>query len=191
MSQIETQELALFRSVHDALKFACNFKHGQIKATGLAVLMGGAKPVGRGLSGLDGAAQAGMVLAEVAALEPKVRGQIIIARYTVREIQCPCQRLCCRGFRESIDWLAAISLIAESARTDVLQGTIVDFFSRHAIVRRHFGDKRSFKEISDISGIPKDTVSQHSAKVVPWLKSEEKRALYAIEGRLKTSQIIE
>lgn len=189
--QIETQELALFRSVHDALKFACNFKHGQIKATGLAVLMGGAKPVGRGLSGLDGAAQAGMVLAEVAALEPKVRGQIIIARYTVREIACPCENLCCRGFRENIDWLLAISSIAETARTEVLQGTTINFFSRHAIVRRHFGQKQHFKEIADRSGTTPDTVSQHSAKIAPWLKSEEKRALYAIEGKLKSLQIIE
>jgi hypothetical protein len=84
--QVEMQELALFRSTNAALSFAFNFTHGQYKSSAMATMMGGPKPVGRGLGGLDGAGQSGMIRAEIDALEPRIRGQILVARFAVRAV---------------------------------------------------------------------------------------------------------
>lgn len=197
--QIETQELALFRSVHDALKFACNYRHGQLKAPGMATLyqtppgLGNdpPKPPSRGLGGLDGAAQAGIIGAEIKALEPKIRGQIIIARFTVKAIVCDCQNLCCSGFRPNVAWFKAISEIAELARTEALAGTVVNFHLRHLMVRKYFGVHVSFLGAAKTAGVDRDTASAHGSKVVTWLKDHERKAIFAIEGRLKQAGIVE
>ena len=70
---------AVFRSARGALMFAFNFTHGTLKKSALAGMMG-ASPNGRGLGGLDGAAQAGMIKAEVDHL-PELHQAILIARW--------------------------------------------------------------------------------------------------------------
>jgi hypothetical protein len=57
---------ALFHSEVGALKFALNYQHGGMKRPSMTVMMGGgAGKKGRGLGGLDGAAQAGMISLEL------------------------------------------------------------------------------------------------------------------------------
>jgi len=189
--QVETQEEALFRSTGAALAFALNFSHGQCKSSAMASLMGGPKPVGRGLGGLDGSAQAGMIRAEINALSPKIRGQILVARFAVRALPCDCKRTCCSGFQASVEWLQAIADIAETVRSEALAGTVVNFLLRHSVVRRYFGDKQSLVDIAAATGVDRDTASAHAGKVIGYLKEQEQRARYDIEGRLKAAGIVE
>lgn len=189
--QVETHELALFRSTNAALSFAFNFTHGQCKSSAMATMMGGAKPTGRGLGGLDGAGTSGMIRAKTDALEPRIRGQILVARFAVRALPCDCKRACCSGFRANEEWLKAIAEIAEIVRIEALAGTVVNFMLRHIVVRRYFGDKRSLVDIAAVTGVARDTASSHAQRVIAYLKGEERQARYAIEGRLKAAGIVD
>lgn len=189
--QVETQELALFHSVGSALAFAFNFTHGQYKSSAMATMMGGAKPTGRGLGGLDGAAQSGMILAEIDALEPRIRGQILIARFAVRSLPCGCRHVCCSGFRSNSEWLLAIAEISEMVRTEALAGYSVNFLLRQTLVRRYFGVHCSLINAAAAAGVDRDTASTHASRVICYLKAEERQARYEIEGRLKAAGIVE
>ena len=103
----DNTEDPLFRSAHAALMFALNFRHGSIKMSGLARAMGGGR-TGRGLGGLDGAAQAGMIRAEVERLTP-VRRSLLVGRHAPQQVPCQCRQACCRGWVEGEDWREAVN----------------------------------------------------------------------------------
>ena len=189
--QVETQELALFRSTNAALSFAFNFTHGQYKSSAMATMMGGPKPTGRGLGGLDGAGTSGMIRAEIEALDPRIRGQILIARFAVRAVPCDCRHSCCSGFRPNTEWLLAIAEISELVRTGALAGCSVNFQLRHTLVRRYFGVHCSLIDAAAAAGVDRDTASAHASRVIGYLKAQEQRARYDIEGRLKAAGIVE
>jgi hypothetical protein len=181
----------MFRTINGALAFAFNFKHGQLKPSALATMMASSKTSARGLGGLDGAAQAGLIRSDVAALDPKIRGHILVARFCVRALPCSCRRDCCSGWRSNAEWLLAIADIANVVRQAALAGTVVNFTLRYAIVRRYFGVKQSLADAARASGVERHTASAHANKVIAYLKQEERQARYAIEARLKEANVVE
>jgi hypothetical protein len=185
------QEPALFRSTNAALAFAFNFTHGQCKSSAMAIMMGGPKPSGRGLGGLDGAGTSGMIRAEIDALEPRIRGQILVARFAVREVPCDCGHACCSGFRPNAEWLLATTEISELVRTEALAGYSVNIQLRHILVRRYFGVRCNLADAAKATGVHRDTASAHASRVIGYLKAQEQRARYDIEGRLKAAGIVE
>ncbi len=189
--QVETQELALFRSTNAALSFAFNFTHGQFKPSSMATMMGSPKPTGRGLGGLDGAGTSGMIRAEIDALAPRIRGQILTARFAIRALPCDCGHACCSRVRPNAEWLLAIAEISELVRNEALAGCSVNFKLRHTLVRRYFGEHCSLIDAAIASGVERHTASCHANKVISYLKAEERQARYAIEGRLKAAAIVE
>ena len=190
--QVETQELALFRSTNAALSFAFNFTHGQYKSSAMATMMGGPpSPQDAAWAGLDGAAQSGMIRAEIDALEPRIRGQILVARFAVRAVPCDCRHACCSGLRPNAEWLLAIAEISELVRTEALAGCSVNFQLRHTLVRRYFGVHCSLIDAAAAAGVDRDTASAHASRVIGYLKAQEQRARYDIEGRLKAAGIVE
>jgi hypothetical protein len=90
-----------FHSIKGALAFAFNFSHGSVKKPFLASLAGASKP-GRGLSGLDGAGQAGLIRAAVHELKPAVREQIIIGRFAPRQASLHLPARVLRGLRPQL-----------------------------------------------------------------------------------------
>lgn len=104
----------LFDSTHSALVFAFNYSLQQSPRTPMTSLMRTAPMgTGKGLSGLDGAAQAGMVLAEVCRL-PDDQHNVIVARYGYVLHECPC----CAQDAPSDDWRTAISELANNIEVD-------------------------------------------------------------------------
>lgn len=80
----------LFKSTHDALVFAFSYAGQQSPKTPMTSLMRTAQiGSGKGLSGLDGAAQAGFILAEVCRL-PDDQHNVIVARYDRVTHECKC-----------------------------------------------------------------------------------------------------
>lgn len=80
----------LFKSTHDALVFAFNYAGQQSPKTPMTSLF--KTPgigSGKGLSGLDGAAQAGFILAEVCRL-PDEQHNVVVARYDRVTHECKC-----------------------------------------------------------------------------------------------------
>lgn len=80
----------VFKSAHEALTFAFRFAGQQSPKTPMSVMMQTSHlGSGRGLSGLDGAGQAGMVLAALKHLKDDER-HVLIARYGDVRRPCPC-----------------------------------------------------------------------------------------------------
>jgi hypothetical protein len=189
--QVETREPALFRSTNAALAFAFNYRHGQYTSSAMGTLMGGPKPTGRGLGGLDGSAQAGMIKAEIDTMTPRIRGQILVARFAVHALPCDCRRACCSGWHPNAEWLRAIDEIADVVRTEALAGCSVNYTLRHAMVQRYFGVSQSLAKVALAADVNRDTASTHARRVIAYLRPEERYARYAIEGRLKAGGIVE
>lgn len=179
----------LFRAAHGALMFAFNFAHGGLEKSTLAKLLPPGKP-GRGLSGLDGAAQAGMIKAEVTSLDEDYR-TVIAARFAPVNSPCSCKALCCSGRRENPEWRAAVHWLAEYALIEGLTGTISHLRIRRALVTKYFGVRISLVAIAQECGVNRDTVSANNMRLVERLKKLEHQALEAIDDRLVIAGIIE
>jgi hypothetical protein len=193
----------LFPSPHAALKFAFNFTHGTLKRPSINVLAGkGGGPIGRGLVGLDGAAQAGMVRAELEALAAPdhegrarpalalVRRNIITARFAPESEPCSCRSPCCRGVRDAGEWRAAIVLLVEFVLLEGLGGTKSHYRLRQAVVHRYFGRHESLIAIAETCHVNRDTASELNKRVVERFRSEERQAMDEITTRLRRSGIV-
>lgn len=178
----------VFTSAHAALKFAMNFSHGTLKKSFLAQAQGGGA-AGRGLGGLDGAAQAGMIEAELGCLST-VRRNIIVGRFSPPTAPCACKRPCCRGVREHTPWGQAVDYLTEYVLAAGLTGTISHYRLRRALVMRFFGVRPSFIEIAQACGVHRTTASDYNKAVAEHFKAEERVGFYEIEGRLKKAGIV-
>jgi hypothetical protein len=183
------QEDPPFDSVAVALRFALNFRHGNVKEPLLSRLLKQTHR-GRGLGGLDGAAQAGLILAELGKLPPE-RRLVLEARYSDPSEPCRCGSPCCVGYRESREWTEAVYELAEYVLHNTGGIRISHVKLRRASVKRYFGVKSSFREISAQCGVKPDTASSHNNKIVQCLSQVEKIARYEIEDRLKTAGVID
>lgn len=179
----------VFTSAHGALKFATNYVHGQLKRSALARARDGEGDEGRGLGGLDGAAQAGMICAELMWLSPVWRN-VLIARFTVPSMPCTCGAQCCRLYRENPDWSAAVDQLTEFVLHAGLTGTISHHRMRRALVTRYFGRKGSFVEIAQSCGVHRTTASEYNKAVVECFRDIERWAFEALELRLQEAGIV-
>lgn len=142
----ETVEIVgpLFESAHDALRFAFLFSGQQYPMTIMGKMMRGIIGSGRGLSGLDGAAQAGMILGMLSELSP-VHQAAITARY-VDDAD--------RRFMQSVNKLAMEPAVAPSGVSHRLE--------RQALVARYFGQSVNLGEVAEKIGAHRNTVGQHN-----------------------------
>jgi hypothetical protein len=179
---------ALFASAHGALKFAMNYVHGTLKK-GFLATAAGVSSGGRGLGGLDGAAQAGMIQAHVLNLAPHRRA-LIYGRFMAPSSPCECKSQCCRGYRESPDWKLSVEQLTEYVLKQGLTGTISHYRLRRSLIVRYFGVRASFVEIADQCGVHRTTASQYNKAMVEHLKAEEHQAFQQIEEILRDAGIV-
>jgi hypothetical protein len=187
MGAIEYVE-PVFSSAHAALKFATNFSHGTLKKNFMAKLLGGGA-TGRGLAGLDGAAQAGMILARLWQLD-RDGAQTLIARFTVPSVPCECRSPCCGGDRENKAWAEAINHLTQRVLELGLTGTVSHYRLRRALVKRYFGIRPSLVEIAKACGVNRDTASDYNRKVDEYLKRIDAAAFAQLELRLRSAGVI-
>ncbi len=178
----------LFKSARGALLFAFNFTHGTVKKAALVTLMGGGS-TGRGLGGLDGAAQAGMIKAEVHQLG-QVRRRIIECRFAPPSQPCPCRRPCCSGEVVNLEWAESMSWLTEHILRQALTGTVSNYRLRRAILCRYFGQELSMTTVASQCGVKRDTASEHNKRVVTYLNEEERQANFEIEAKLYQAGVI-
>lgn len=179
----------LFKTHTGALLFALNYSHGGMKAPSLTVLMGGSRK-GRGLGGLDGAAQAGMIQLELKQLS-ELRRALLVGRYAVPSSPCACRAPCCRGYRDNADWSAAIEWLTQYVLVQGLTGTLSHYRLRRTLVTRHFGTGESYMQIAAQCGVHRTTASEYYRKIHEHLKKEERLARFEIEGILKQVGVVE
>jgi hypothetical protein len=175
-----------FRSVNHALAFAFNFTHGTLKRSGLAKMMGGPSAgTGKGLAGLDGAAQAGMVKQAMESMPPVYR-HTLVARFAPMAMACSCKQPCCRGYRESAEWAGAVDWLANHVLEIGLTGNVKHYKFRRSVVGRYFGAKISFITIAGECGVNRDTASALNAKVVDYFRGRRDEAKPGVEWRART-----
>lgn len=169
MGQSATAELLepLFESAHGALVFAFNFSGQCYDRPMMNRLASPAIGSGKGLVGLDGAAQAGMIRAEVQAMG-KLAEAILIARIAPRSMPCHCRQACCSGKKPNKEWTDAISFLADHVRTTALAGCTANGMLRREYVVRYFSrkDERvSLEVLAERHDVARNTVSAHASKV--------------------------
>lgn len=131
--------MALFRSTHDALRFAYNFD-----GTNCTTAMLGIPPQGngKGLGGLDGAAEVGNIKRIVESLGDQVKAWAE-ATYLPNRIPCHCGRVCCQGWSESIRWRNAVKEMAKLAFG----------VGKLEITKQFFSEKAYRKPVAEIAKI--------------------------------------
>jgi len=192
-------ENMLFQNAHGALTFAFNFSGQAYDRPMMNRLASPAIGSGKGLVGLDGAAQAGMIRAEVKAMG-RLAEAILIARIAPRMTPCGCRSACCSGFKPNKEWTDAIAYLGDHVRTTVYAGCVINGLMRREYLVRYFtkkDERTSLEALAEKYDIARNTVSAHNSKVATWLGGVparkdkpaqlgmEQAAFDAIEDRLR------
>lgn len=208
MGQSATAEMnlsePLFDTAHGALVFALSFSSQAYDRPMMNRIAAPAIGSGKGLVGLDGAAQAGFIRAEVRALG-KLGEAILFARIAPRTMPCHCRSACCSGLKPNREWTDAIAYLADHVRTTALAGCTANGVLRREYVVRYFTRKEermSLEALAEKHSIARNTVAAHAAKVTALLGGErtrkgaagvpglEQMALDAIEDRLRSAGMV-
>lgn len=178
----------LFESAHGALVFAFNYAPDFYDRPLMNKMADPPHRSGKGLVGLDGAAQAGFILAELRSLGT-IPEAVLTARTAPKTMPCTCRRLCCSGKSTTPVYTEAIRTLTQAA-LDPLSGCVSHYRLRSVIVQRFFGESKSLGEIAELCGVNRDTASDHSAKVTKYLKTIEASAWARFDGRLSEIGIV-
>lgn len=174
VSAVETKAVPLFASAHAALTFALNYSMQQYdrplinKVASGALATGATLGGGKGLSGLDGAGQAGMIRAELARLSP-IDQAVLVAHAAPAQIPCNCGIACCSGWRVNPEWQDAMSVLTSAAASGALSGCVSNGRLRSALIQRLFGAKVTLTELAERFEVDDKTASAHQAKLKRWL----------------------
>jgi len=186
---MEATHEGIFKSAQEAVLFACHYSAQQYAMSPMAkLLQRGGSGSGRGLVGLDGAAQSGMVMAELGRME-HLRMLAVIARSAPRREQCSCMSACCSGWKVSPMFQDAVSQLS-SACVDALEILPPVHRFRVAVIMRHFGEKLSVTDVSDNLGIPARTAGRHASAIAAYLKALEKSAWADLYDQLSESGML-
>lgn len=179
-------EDVLFRSVETALYFAFSEQYIDLPQSPVSRMASKPSRAGNGLGGLDGYAQAGMILSSMGDL-CELHRHILTARFSP-PIRGDCPH-CSGGVIHNKRWLTAIDAIADFVGQEV-QSSKTHKRLREGIVRRHFGDKVRLIEIAKACGIHANTASNHGNKILSILKTQEKQARFEIRAVLESSGVV-
>lgn len=181
---------APFRSASEALRFALTFALGaKPNRDAVNQLAAPTKSTGRGLGGMDGAAQAGMVL-----LELKYCGDfssnLLIAKVAPRKIPCSCKAVCCSGFTPNWDWSYAFGYVVDRTfiemqkKTEGFRGMVNNHYLRSHLVMKYLGSTSSVKDIAREADVSEQTAHSHRKMIYSILHAAESEAWKEIEQRL-------
>uniref|UniRef100_UPI003BA1764B hypothetical protein n=1 Tax=Agrobacterium tumefaciens TaxID=358 RepID=UPI003BA1764B len=154
-----------FSSAHAALTFAFNYSAQAVERPMMARMADKGGGSGKGLGGLDGAGQAGMILSKVKSLS-RLHQAIFRARFGERVAKCPC----CGSPADDLEWLSAIRVISDHAVAAALSSHLTSRLLRDAIVARYFGKKVLLHEVAERVGVSSSTASNHNSKIIRWLR---------------------
>ncbi|MGO4304209.1 DNA-binding protein [Cupriavidus sp. RAF12] len=171
---IETE--ILFTSADSALRFAFSYSTQQYSPTPMARAMrGGNVGTGKGLVGVDGAGQAGMVRCELKDFSD-LHLALLVAQFAPSELPCDCTRACCSGNRPNVEWADAISYLTDHT-THLFAGALSHYRLRRTLIERHFGAHRdthgkklTLERLAEQCEIHRQTVSTHHQKLMTYLR---------------------
>ncbi|MDH2052866.1 hypothetical protein [Achromobacter marplatensis] len=171
---VVAKAVPLFSSAHAALTFALSYSMQQYdrpfmnKVASGELTAGMAPDSGKGLSGLDGAGQAGMIRAELARLKP-IEQAVLVAHAAPSQIPCACGVACCSGWKTNPEWQDAMSVLTAAAASGALPGCVSNGRLRSSLIQRLFGAKLTLAELAERYDVDDKTASAHHAKLKRWL----------------------
>lgn len=189
---------ALFRSAHAALVYALNYSMQQYDRPLMNKAMSG-KPEGegKGLSGVDGAGQAGMIRAELARLAP-LHQAVLVASIAPQQVPCECRAACCGGWKTNPEWSDAVSELTTVAAAAALAGCVSNGRLRSGLIQRLLGAKATLADLAARHDVDEKTAGAHSAKLKRWLfgggggaPGLHQQASRILSDRLQASALIE
>ncbi|MCX5545863.1 DNA-binding protein [Paraburkholderia sp. CNPSo 3076] len=165
-------EQKLFRTPQDALIFAFNYSMQRVDRPLADRIASPAARAGKGLSGDDGAAQAGMIRRELEQLSGLERA-VLVARFGPRSWPCACGRPCCSGYEPNPEYQAAISLLTQSVMS-VLAGRLVHYQLRRGLVEKAAGMKVGIKALALKCEVSEKTAEAHWQIIKLWFQGRAK-----------------
>ncbi|MEX3691868.1 hypothetical protein AB3X91_09000 [Paraburkholderia sp. BR14263] len=180
----ETVE-TLFRTPQDALIFAFNYSMQRADRSLVDRLAAPSPRTGKGLSGNDGAGQAGMIRRELEQLSDIERA-VLVARFAPRAWPCACGRACCSGYTPNPEYLEAVSLLTQAAMS-VLAGRIVHYQLRRALVEKAVGAKVEIKTLALKCDVSEKTAEAHWQIIKRWLQGRAKPKKVKPSKRTRTA----
>lgn len=178
----------LFLSTHNALLFAHNYNHCQTAPTLLAKLCSKHLRKGKGLAGLDGAAQAGLILGGIRDIGA-AEAAVMMGRYAPHSRPCDCRSSCCSGTIVNTDWSDANAYLASMVAHE-MDGRKQLVMLWQSLIAKHFGFRWRIKELAEWAGVDRDTVADHQSIIRPWLERLEDRAFRAVDRRLHMGGLV-
>ncbi len=175
-------EEGLFRSAQDALRFAFNYSGQQSPMTPMTRLLAG-PGIGKGLGmvGLDGAAQAGIILARLDKLTAQQRNVLTVSFGDVR-MECPC----CGQLAPSDEWRDAIDALSHCAELEGVPRPVRYAAIEKAICRRKWDAKRLSQEY----GISLSTLHRQVRALKDRLGRVESQALNALADSFRDTGLL-
>jgi hypothetical protein len=161
----QNYEAPLFSSAHAALTFAYNHSGQVYDRPAMARAAQRNTSSGKGLGGVAGAAQAGMILRAVQDL-PRLHQAILRARFGGRGAKCPH----CNADADDSDWLAAVREISDAAVASAMSSHLTNRKLRDGIIARYFGKKVLLSAAARAAEVSDATASQHNGMIIGWLR---------------------
>lgn len=166
----------LFTSADSALRFAFSYSMQQYSPTPMARAMrGGNVGTGKGLVGVDGAGQAGMVRSELKEFSD-LHLATLIAQFAPAELPCDCTAPCCSGKRVNREWADAITYLTEHTAY-LFAGSMSHYRLRRGLIERHFGAQRdahgkklTLERLAEQCEIHRQTASTHHQKLMAYFR---------------------
>jgi hypothetical protein len=200
MIDVTTTTDPIFESAHSAALFAHRFSTEQYGRSAMSRMMTGPTGTGKGLAGIDGAGQAGMIRRLVQGLGP-LHEAIIVARFSPREMDCACGSACCSGKFNNLEWAAAVRKIGEFSIT-ATPCAVSNLRLRCGVVAKHFGIPLNIGELADQCEVHRNTASKHASLILAWLRGkpakgqhpavtgEEAKALMGLHDVLQAARLV-
>lgn len=154
----------IFETAHQALTFAYNFSASTVDRPLMSRMADKHKSEGKGLSGQDGAGQAGMILRRLESL-PRLQQQMLIARFAPQTKTC----ICCGGESPHHLWLSAVREIAFVAQGREILPAYAKRELCISLVARYFGQRVHLQRLAKEMSVAPNTVTAYKRAVVDWL----------------------
>jgi hypothetical protein len=138
---------------------------------------------------MDGAAQAGMIRAELASCGRQYE-VILIAKLAPSRIPCNCGSRCCMGSKPNDEWqrsfteLAELTYLAMQSSHKGTRGVSNNFQLRSALIRKYLGSRDPVKDIALKAEVSEQTAHSHKVLIFDYLRSLESKAWVTIETKL-------
>ena len=168
---------ALFHSARAAVRFAVT-RHGSPPRPMMSKMVGSSIGPSRGLSGLDGAAQAGMIMNVVRRLGELYKS-VLVASTAPMTLPCTCMRPCCSGKLINFEWHDAIEYLAWASVKAVPGVTEPEL--RTALIARHFGKQSTHRGLATKFDFSVSHVAQAQKQINYWFDGIKREGL-EIEG---------